>query len=346
MSIGELGGTYGVGSEIEAATAKAGKVGIMPRGSGPAPDGWPEVATGLGPKSGSRRGVATLSPGEACRAPAIYCRGRDNITLGTGCGFPKGFFDVWLCVCVAGRLYLDRSISIYKSQYKRITLMSKAPNYDIVGNCMNEPIPPIVPLDQNPETAKRHSAWRELFSTLGILLTALLVALFIIGFVFRSYQVDGPSMQNTLQNADKLIIWKVPRTWASITGHAYIPDRGDIIVFSESGLSEFNQQDSKQLIKRVIGLPGDRLVLSNGAYTIYNKAHPHGFNPDRTLPYGKNIPTTTGNVDLTLGKDQLFVSGDNRPDSLDSRAFGPINANQIIGKLVLRVFPVNQSKVF
>ena len=227
--------------------------------------------------------------------------------------------------------------------------MSKPPACDIVWNCMNKPIPPILPLppDQIPELDKQHSAWRELLSTVGILLTALLVALLIIGFVFRSYQVDGPSMENTLQNADKLIIWKVPRTWAHITGHAYIPNRGDIIVFSESGLSEFGgQQDSKQLIKRVIGLPGDHLVLKNGTYTIYNKAHPDGFDPDKTLPYGRNIPTTSSTYDVTLGKNQLFVSGDNRPDSLDSRSFGPINANQVIGKLVLRVFPVNQAKAF
>ncbi len=197
-----------------------------------------------------------------------------------------------------------------------------------------------------PEADKQPSGWREFFSTIGILLTALAVALFIIGFVFRSYQVDGPSMQNTLQNADKLIIWKVPRTIARLTGHGYIPNRGDVIVFTESGLSEFGQQDSKQLIKRVIGLPGERVVVSNDNYTVYNKAHPNGFDPDKTLPYGKDIPATSGSINVTLGKDQLFVSGDNRPDSLDSRAFGPINANQVIGKLVLRVFPVNQAKVF
>jgi signal peptidase I len=202
-------------------------------------------------------------------------------------------------------------------------------------------------LGQMSENQPRKSGWREIVSTFGILCMALLVALFIIGFVFRSYQVDGPSMQNTLKNADKLIIWKIPRTWSRITRHPYIPKRGDSIVFSESGLNEFGgQQDTKQLIKRVIGLPGDRLVLKNGAYTIYNKAHPHGFDPDKTLPYGHNIPYTSGNDTVTLGKDQLFVSGDNRPDSLDSRAFGPINANQVIGKLILRVFPVDQAKAF
>lgn len=237
-------------------------------------------------------------------------------------------------------------------------LMSKPcrARYDIVKACMADktnlktpvapvPEPPAGPI-QTPEPEKKQSGWRELFSTVGILAAALLVAIFIISFVFRSYQVDGPSMQNTLQNNDKLIIWKVPRTWARITGHDYIPARGDIVVFTESGLSQFGQDDTKQLIKRVIGLPGDRVVVNDGKYTIYNKEHPKGFDPDTTLPYGKNIPVTSGTVDVTLGPHQLFVSGDNRPDSLDSRAFGPINADQVIGKLVLRVFPVGQAKAF
>lgn len=208
------------------------------------------------------------------------------------------------------------------------------------------PAAPVITSDPATETQKPHSGWHEFFSTVSILAAALLVALFIIAFVFRSYQVDGPSMENTLQNNDKLIIWKVPRSWARLTRHDYVPARGDIVVFSESGLSQFNQEDSKQLIKRVIGLPGDRVVLRDGKYNVYNKAHPDGFDPDITLPYGKNIPVTSGNVDVTLGKHQLFVSGDNRPDSLDSRAFGPINTSHIIGKLVLRVFPIGAAKTF
>lgn len=200
--------------------------------------------------------------------------------------------------------------------------------------------------DGQADEPGKQSGWHEFFSTVGILVAALLVALFIIAFVFRSYQVDGPSMKNTLQNDDKLIIWKVPRTWARITGHPYIPARGDIIVFTETGLSQFNQDNTKQLIKRVIGLPGDKVVVRNGRYTVYNRAHPHGFDPDTTLPYGRDIPVTPGAGSWDIGKNQLFVSGDNRPDSLDSRDFGPINANQVIGKLIFRAFPVSQAKVF
>ena len=221
--------------------------------------------------------------------------------------------------------------------------MSKELLCDIVLSYMNDGDDDLKPkVSENT----RHTKKREFISTIGILITAFLVAIFIISFVFRSYQVDGPSMENTLQNGDKLIIWKVPRTWAKITGHTYIPDRGNIIVFTESGLSAFGQQDTKQLIKRVIGLPGDRVVVANNIVMIYDRQHPKGFDPDKTLPYGKHIPATTGNINITLGPNQLFVEGDNRPDSLDSRIFGPINANQIIGKLVLRVFPINKMTVF
>jgi signal peptidase I len=196
------------------------------------------------------------------------------------------------------------------------------------------------------EDRKNSSGWGDLLSFVSILLVAVILAFLMITYVFRSYEVDGPSMENTLQNNDKLIIWKVPRTWASITGHPYIPNRGDIIVFTESGLAQYGQDNTKQLIKRVIGLPGDKIVVANGVYTIYNKQHPNGFDPDKTLPYGKNIPVTSGDETITLGPDQLFVSGDNRPDSLDSRMFGPINANQIIGKLAIRVLPINTTKLF
>jgi signal peptidase I len=202
--------------------------------------------------------------------------------------------------------------------------------------------------DQERKNKRATSLLREVLSTAGILLTALVVALFIISFVFRSYQVDGPSMQNTLHNNDKLIIWKVPRTWSRITGNQYVPKRGDIIVFNQSGLAAYGQQNTKQLIKRVIGLPGDHLVIKNGINTIYNKAHPHGFDPDKTIGYFKGVtrPFTSGNINITLKSNQIFVEGDNRPDSLDSRVFGPVNPNQIIGQLVLRVFPIGHAKNF
>jgi signal peptidase I len=198
-----------------------------------------------------------------------------------------------------------------------------------------------------PQRNKSSSALKEALSTVIVLVAALLVALGLIAFVFQSYQVDGNSMQQTLQDRDHLIVWKLPRTWAHITGHQYVPKRGDVVIFTETNLAQFNQENTKQLIKRVIGLPGDRVVVANNTITIYNKAHPTGFQPDKTLPYGSHITEPAQqNIDITLDKDQLYVCGDNRTNSLDSRFFGPIKTNQLIGKLAARVLPLNQAERF
>ena len=185
-----------------------------------------------------------------------------------------------------------------------------------------------------------------IISLVILLISACLIALLIVTFVFRSYQVDGISMENTLQNNNMLIVWKLPRTWSMITGHQYVPKRGNIIVFNESNLLGCGQAGTKQLIKRVIGLPGDTVTIKNGHYFIYNKKHPHGFDPGITLGFNKNFPPTYGSTHITLGAHQIFVSGDNRPNSCDSRIFGPINTNQIVGQLILRFYPFNEIKVF
>ncbi len=184
--------------------------------------------------------------------------------------------------------------------------------------------------------------------TMGLLLfSAILIAFLIITFVFRSYRVDGQSMENTLQNNNMLIVWKVPKTWSLITGHQYVPKRGSIIVFNESNLLGCGQFGTKQLIKRVIGLPGDRVTIQDNHYEIYNKKFPKGFNPDNSSGYdGSSFAPTYGNTDVTLASNQIFVSGDNRPESCDSRIFGPINTSQIIGQLVIRFYPFNEINLF
>lgn len=189
---------------------------------------------------------------------------------------------------------------------------------------------------------------REIISTIGVLVAALLVAFGLIAWVFQSYEVDGPSMETTLNNSDRLIVWKVPRTIAKLTGSPYIPNRGDIVIFKESGLSQFGSNETKQLIKRVIALPGERIIINDGRITVFNDAHPNGFNPDETMSYGKLLNKDAGvnDIDVTLAKDQIFVAGDNRPNSLDSRTFGPIEADQVVGKLSLRLLPVSQLERF
>ena len=206
------------------------------------------------------------------------------------------------------------------------------------------PIAP-TPVVSSPDPAPKKEGWRSIASTIAVIVLAPLVAIFMIAFVFQSYQVSGPSMQTTLNNYDRLIVWKLARTWSKITGHAYIPQRGDVIIFNQKGLPD----GDKQLIKRAVGLPGDRIVVQGGVVTIYNQAHPDGYQPDKTLPYGKVIGDTEPEIaqqEWTVGKNQVFALGDNRNDSLDSRTFGPISSDQIVGKLVLRVAPFSQMKRF
>lgn len=188
----------------------------------------------------------------------------------------------------------------------------------------------------------------SVLSTIGIVIAAFAVAAFVMTFIFRSYQVDGPSMEPTLHNNDRLIIWKLGHTIGKITGNTYIPNRGDIIVFSEQALIA-EDGSSKQLIKRVIALPGERVVIKNGIVQVFNAESPQGFIPDTTLPYGENIDLRVDpqeEVDLVVGTDEVYALGDNRDNSLDSRTFGPIPAKDIVGKLILRVYPLADAERF
>ncbi|MDO8592108.1 MAG: signal peptidase I [bacterium] len=171
------------------------------------------------------------------------------------------------------------------------------------------------------------------------------VYFFIQGFLIRTYLVDGQSMETTLQNGDRLIIDKIPRSLARLTGHAYVPHRGDIIIFNQSGIG-FGSNVEKQLIKRVIGLPGERVVVKDGSLSIYNQAHPGGYEPDKTGLYHIDASSTAGNVDITLSSGEIFVCGDNRANSEDSRYFGPVNVERIIGKLSLRILPLSEAQRF
>lgn len=186
--------------------------------------------------------------------------------------------------------------------------------------------------------------WKDTLSTIGIIIMAPVIAVFLTHFVFQSYQVDGPSMETTLQNADRLIVTKTGKTWANITGKTYTPKRYEIIIFNYNGQTGSGSSGEKQLIKRVIGLPGDRVVVKDGLVTIFNNAHPDGYLVDREGPEKAVIGNSPGNVDQTIKADEVFVMGDNRENSLDSPDFGPVRSQDIVGKLSLRIYPFNNLK--
>ena len=165
-------------------------------------------------------------------------------------------------------------------------------------------------------------------------------------FIFQAFHVVGTSMYPTLHNSDYLIISKLGDTEAQIGrtfGHkneVYIPNRGQIIVF------HFPLDPTKVFVKRVIGLPGDRVVVKTGQVTVYNQAHPNGFNPD--TGYEPAGTATLIDTDETVQPGNIFVMGDNRSNggSYDSRQWGQVPSSYIIGEVVLRLLPLDQIKTF
>ncbi len=208
------------------------------------------------------------------------------------------------------------------------------------------PITPTLP--SAPPSAPNHEGLRSILSTIAILIAAPIIAIFLTTFVFQSYEVDGPSMETTLENHDRLIVLKVPKTIAKLTNNDYIPKRNEIIIFKTSAVQDGSADDGseKQLVKRVIGLPGDRVVVKNGTMTVYNAEHPEGFNPDAGQSHGEAVSVTPGDVDIEIKEGEVFVCGDNRVNSLDSRSIGTVSSKDIIGKLLLRIYPLDSVRKF
>ena len=182
-------------------------------------------------------------------------------------------------------------------------------------------------------------------STVVLLIAAPLLAVFITSHVFHSYEVDGHSMETTLHNGARLIVYKLPKTISNINGSTYMPSRRDIIVFDRP-IQLSTSSNISHLIKRVIALPGERVVVKDGKVTVFNAESPEGFNPDDNQEYAKDITTTPGNVDITVGQGEVFVMGDNRTNSLDSRVFGAINTSTIVGNATIRFLPTSSMRKF
>lgn len=188
-----------------------------------------------------------------------------------------------------------------------------------------------------------------------ILSLTLFVACVIIGtvlintYVFRSYNVVGPSMETTMFTGDRLIVNRLPVTWAAVQNKQYIPERGDIIVFKNPRYTLGIEDE--YIVKRVIGLPGERVLLENGHYTVFNDEFPNGFNPDDTNN-GEPGKPTSGEADQVVPDGELFVSGDHRQGnfSFDSRngdeGMGTIPLYDVIGPVSIRIFPFNQIRTF
>ncbi len=155
------------------------------------------------------------------------------------------------------------------------------------------------------------------------------------------YQVDGHSMESTYFTGNELLINKLSKTVDTLAGKQYLPKRGQAIVLIMPQDISFEPEESTQqtyLVKRVIGLPGERVTVKNGAVTIYNATHPNGFDPDSNGSWLSTMHFSTNDqIDVTLAPDEVFVCGDNRPQSVDSRTFGPVKLNEIVGNVAAKL---------
>ena len=157
-----------------------------------------------------------------------------------------------------------------------------------------------------------------------IVIIALLIVAPIRYFVFQPFIVRGASMEPNFYSGDYLIVDEISYRFNQ-------PQRGDVIVF------KCPKDLSQRFIKRIIGLPNETVEIKNGKITIYNsEGINQPLNESEYLSLYKNI----GPEAITrLGPEEYFVLGDNRSFSLDSRKWGVLDGDNIIGKVFLRIFP-------
>lgn len=194
------------------------------------------------------------------------------------------------------------------------------------------------------KTEARHAAAEpesvgalELIKNLVVdVIIALCLAMILLYFI-RPTIVRQTSMENTLHNNDYMIMYK-----QAYRNHG--PERGDIVIF-QSELPNDNGRGDKLLIKRVIGLPGDKLEIRDDQLYINGEVYHEDYLKDGYTPI-VDVPAE-GEV-FTVPEDSYFCMGDNRAGSTDSRdsSVGCVTSDLILGKVVIRLFPFNQIKRF
>lgn len=178
----------------------------------------------------------------------------------------------------------------------------------------------------NAQPEKQESMTREI---LRFSLYALIIVLPIRMFIAQPFIVSGASMETTFSTGQYIIV-------DQLTYHFEEPKRGDVIVF------HYPKDPSKFFIKRVIGMPGDTIHIEGSKVTITNKEHPDGYVLDETYVHSMR-PTTV--INEVLGDEEYFVMGDNRDASSDSRVWGILPREKIVGRALVRLFPINEIKI-
>ncbi len=154
-------------------------------------------------------------------------------------------------------------------------------------------------------------------------LIAILIVIPIRMFIAQPFIVSGASMDNTFHSGEYLIVDQVSYYFND-------PARGDVVIF------RYPRDPSKFFIKRIIGTPGDTITIENDQVSIYNDEHPEGFILEE--PYIKSMAPNQKMTE-TLGEREYFVMGDNRDQSSDSRSWGILQEERIVGRALVRLFP-------
>lgn len=176
-----------------------------------------------------------------------------------------------------------------------------------------------------PETESQFSAAaRNALEWVVVLVCAVAIALVVRAFLFQSFWIKSGSMEDTLMIRDRVVVNRLSYQWGE-------PDTGDIVVFSRPETTALAEDD---LIKRVIAVPGDTLEAIDGQLLLNGEVLEE--------PYLKDGAVTRDFGPVTVGDGELWVMGDNRSNSSDSRFFGPVSADDVIGRAFIRYWPLGR----
>jgi signal peptidase I len=188
--------------------------------------------------------------------------------------------------------------------------------------------------DESVSEDKRRAGLRQIREWVFVIVVAVVIATLLRTFVVQQFYIAGPSMETTLYGNDRVLVNKLAYRFRE-------PSRGDVIVFDRVTTNGDTVQHD-DLIKRVIGLPGERLEVRDCVVFVDGVAIDEPWlSADMTdTTYDPGTRCGTANVEpVTLGDDEVFLIGDNRPMSFDSRMFGPIDVDLIVGRALVVIWP-------